>query len=625
MKSVKESAGKRITLAVVLILAFACLAGCTPPGYDTQARIRIDSSNIGVFTQEVEKAENSWMEPETDAAKAADPTYQIIIDGNLGAQSNWGAKESGDYGVGNGFLDKKCTTYDSMILLLSEITSGEKMFGYFSCEAGEANSISDSALANGAHRANYFSYDPEFGADSNNAKNYKAHKNIANLVSDIAATAAKHASSSDVFILVSDLAMQNESQSNQIADALAKYVIADDSLTFSLIGIQADFVGKINNVPRTSLGIEPKRIFGEPYNSSKAYQRYVYLLIVGAPEQVYDTTNQIIEKCRSNRNLSRAGQVESLFFSGLECASCTEASAGTMQSSMARQKIKLELSFCGNIAAYGAAEYPKNYAFVITDKTPQEDSDAIDEIPFAKVYSKAAAPEGENIRIACEFPFILRSSPAQSSGRAAGDGGVLYTFSKNNPAAYVLDVKALDLKENAADKFTAGIVGWDACDPKMFTQAGEPVFDAENGTFQMGFTINTSALTRDLPFILSLTIRPSFMPDRSELLASYAADWLTDWSMDMAAYNQDWDSHAFLFTQATKTAYLAETFLYNLLDRQIDKNIADATEEMDDYAKTIVFGVVTHDKDSVYTGAVDPNNPLGWAFSEDEAAGFPLK
>ena len=302
MKSVKESIGKRIALAVVSILAFALLSGCATIKDDgTTARIRIDASNIGVLTQEVEKARGSWLEPETDAAGADEPTYQIVIDGNLGAQSNWGSQESGDYGTGNGFLDKKCTTYDSLILLLSEITSGEKTFGYFSCEAGEAAPISDSVLASGAHKANYFRYDSEFSADSNSAKSYKAHKNIANLVSDIAATAAKHTSSNDVFILVSDLAMQDEGQSKQIADALTRYVIADDSLTLSLIGIQADYVGKISNVPRTSIGIEPKRIFGEPLNSNKVYQRYVYLLIVGAPEQVCDTTNQIVEKCRSNR------------------------------------------------------------------------------------------------------------------------------------------------------------------------------------------------------------------------------------------------------------------------------------------------------------------------------------
>lgn len=617
MKNTGEGILKRLMLVMVALLTLVAIMGCNGETVNSaDARIRINLGNIGVFTQEVKKARASWVEPETDDASLDTPTYQIIVDGNLGALTNWGSEEAGDYGTGNGFLDKKCTTYDSLILLLSEITSGQKVFGYFSCEAGEANSISDSAKASGALGANYFSYDSNFSADSNNTRYYKAHKNLANLVSDVAKTAAQNAAPDDVFILITDLAMQNEDQSKQIADALTKYVITNDSLTMSLIGVKAKYVGKINNVPRTSLGIEPKRIFGDPNNSAKAYDRYVYLLLIGSPEQVYETTNQIVEKCKNNRNLSGDDQVKSVFFSGLKCASNTDASAGAI----AQQEIKPELSYCGNIAAYGAAGYDKRFTFVLTDDISKEDSDAIDEIPFAKVYSGASAPTDENITVTCKFPFIIRSYPAQTAA-----GGATYSFSGNNPTVSVSEVKQLDLVEKEGG-LSADINGWIACGAKMLTLSGEPVFDEENGTFQMGFTVNTTALTKDLPLILSVTVQPSFMPDRSELLKTYGADWLLTWSMDMAVYNSEWDGHAFKFTQATNTAYLAETFYYNLLDRQIDQSIADATEEMSGYEKTFVFGVVQHDVASAYVAKgkkVESDNNFGWAFSQDEADAFP--
>jgi hypothetical protein len=66
---------------------------------------------------------------------------------NLGAMYELGFEDGGDYGTGNGFLDKQCTTYDSLVMLLSEITSGEKAFGYFSCELGEATTVTKSDVA----------------------------------------------------------------------------------------------------------------------------------------------------------------------------------------------------------------------------------------------------------------------------------------------------------------------------------------------------------------------------------------------------------------------------------------------------------------------------------------------
>jgi len=596
MRTVKRNAKKHIIFVITIALMLVSIFGCsTKVKQDGRARILIGAENIDILVNEVNKAEASHGAPEEENTTLKNPTYHIIIDGNLGAHTNWGSKEAGDYGTGNGFLDKKCTIYDSLTLLVSEITSGEKTYGYFSCERGKANSVSDTDLADGVYKANYFSYDPQFQGDMNNAKNFSSHKNIADLVSEIATSAAKQTVSNNVFILLSDLAMQNESQSNQIADALTRYVINNDALTMSLIGVEADYVGKINNVPRTSIGIEPKRIFGEPSNSNKAFQRNLYLLIIGAPEQVYETTQQIVEKCKNNRDLSGEGQVKSLYFSGLECVPCSEGNLQGLSGNITQNKIEPKLTFDGNIAAYGTTDYKPRFVFDITH-IEDDDCDIISKIPLASIYTGAASQDGENIHVECQFPFVIRNDYTLTNLGSSGDNMGTYTFARNNPAVTVTEIKKLDLQP--MDEFTANItdVGWTDCDSKTFSQAGEPVFDQTSGKFQMGFVVYPSVLQADLPLILSVTIQPKFMPNRTQLLESYSADWLTDWSMDIKTYNHEWDNHAFLFTQATKTAYLAETFLNNLLDRQIDKNIDDVTAELSCYEKTFLFGVVKHDE-----------------------------
>lgn len=622
MKKVNKGMKKHVFLVVLLLIALVAAAGCEPgTTKSAKARILIDTSNRSVLLEEINRVNGEQTAGGKDNSPLASPTYQIIVDGNLGALTNWGSREAGDYGTGNGFLDRKCTTYDSLMLLLSEITSGEKTYGYFSCEWGEAAALSDTEKASGALEATCFRYDAAFSADSTSAKYYLAHKNIAYLVNEIAATAAKRANSNNVYIFVSDLAMQNEGQSTQIADALAKYVVANDSLTMSLIGIQADYVGMINNMPRTSIGIEPKRVFGEPLNTGKVFQRYLYLLIIGKPEQVYETTNQIVEKCAGNRNLSRAGQVNSVYFSGLECVSCQEAGSAGLPDGMTQTAVKPSLAFCGNILAYGAEEKYLGYLYALQGDEKQEETNAITSIPFAKIYSGAPSPTDANIRVTCQFPFILRGCLKQT-GMALADDGATFLFSQYSPTVSILEAKQLDLKVKS-NGMTADIVGWSECAPGLVTLSGEPILDAEKGTFQAGLTVDTSALERDKPLLLSVTIQPSFLPDRSELLKAFGAGWLTVWSMDMKQYNQDWDAHAFTFSQATNTAYLAETFLNNLLGRQIDRNIEDATAEMSGYKQTLVFGIVQHDKASAYVEGVAADKDLGWAFSQNEVDAFP--
>ena len=623
MRTVKRNLKKHIILVITLALMLVSVCGCsTTVRQDGRARILIGASNIDMLVQEVNRAEASHHAPEKQTVKLKSPTYHVIIDGNLGAQTSWGSKEAGDYGTGNGFLDKKCTTYDSLTLLVSEITSGEKTFGYFSCERGEADLLTDTDLADGVYRANYFSYDPQFQADMNNAKNFSSHKNIANLVSEIAASAAKQTESNSVFILLTDLAMQNESQSNQIANALAKYVIDNDALTMSVIGVEADYVGKINNVPRTSIGIEPKRIFGEPSNSNKVFQRNLYLLVIGAPEQVYETTQQIVDKCKNNRDLSGEGQVKSLYFSGLECVPCSEGNLQGLSGNMMQDEIEPKFTFCGNIAAYGTTDYKARFIFDITH-IEDEVSEIISEIPLASIYKGAAAQDGENIHVECQFPFAIRNDFTLTNPGSSENGEGSYTFAKNDPAVTVTEIKKLDLEQ--VDEYSAKITedAWTTCDAKTFTQASAPVFDQTSGKIQMEFVIFPSALQDDLPLILSVSIQPEFMPDRTQLLDSYSADWLTDWSMDIRTYNQEWDNHAFLFTQATKTAYLAETFFNTLLYRQVDKNIDDVTAEMCCYEKTFLFGIVKHDEASKYDKTVESTDSLGWAFSQDQIDNFP--
>ncbi|MPM01485.1 hypothetical protein SDC9_47725 [bioreactor metagenome] len=628
MKNVKKGTGKHILLVLLLLIAVVAVAACGKPPVETlAARIRIDYSDTSGLLEEINKANSTQTAAAKDDPKLDSLVYQIIIDGNLGAQTNWGSKDGGDYGTGNGFLDKQCTTYDSLVMLLSEITSGEKAFGYFSCELGEATTVTKSDVASGVLQANYYRYDAAFSSDSLNTRNYIAHKNLACLVSDVAATAATSTESNNVFILVSDLAMQNESVSSQIADVLTKNVISSDSLTMSLIGIQADYVGKINNVPRSSIGIEPKRVFGEPLNSSKVYQRYLYLLIIGNPKQVYETTNKILEKCENNSNLNREGQVNSVYFSGLECVSSKTAnSAGATNCTMQWKEPNLE--FCGNILSYGEKIEEKNvqgYMFFFNkDEVTQEDIDTISRMPLAKIYSEAPSPTEENIRITCSFPFSLRTCIKQS-GASMTEGSILLDFSASTPTVTLSQVNQLDLTVND-NKITAKITGWSTCDSGLISLYGEPVFDAESGQFQVGLVLNNSMLQQDLPMILSITLQPSFMPDRSKLLEAFDASWLTTWSMDMKQYNYDWDTHAFTFKQAKKTAYLAETFLNNLLDRQIDENIKDANAEIAYYTETFVLGVVEHNQAGTYVTSkqtVKPDTDFGWGFSKDEVDQFP--
>ncbi len=627
MKNVKKVFKKHISIVVLLLITFVATAGCERGTVDScPARVCIDSSNLSVLANEVNRAKSTQPTAKTDHP-LENPTYQIIIDGNLGAMTNWGSKDGSDYGTGNGFLDKRCTTYDSLAMLLSEITSGEKTFGYFSCEPGDATSVSKAEAANGVLQASYFQYDAAFSSDSLNTKNYIAHRNIDCLVSEVAAVAEKNTDANNVFILVSDLAMQNEGQSSQIANALTNSVVNSDLLTMSLIGIQADFVGKINNVPRSSIGIEPKRVFGEALNSSKVYQRYLYLLIIGNPEQVYETTNKILEKCKNNSNLNRDGQVNSVYFSGMECVPSQTANAtgGTSGETQSRES---KLEFCGNILSYGAEIEEKNvqgYMFFFSKEVAQSDIEAISQLPLAKIYSGAPSPAEENVHITCSFPFALRSCIKQSGASMAGDS-MLFTFPENNPTVSLSKSERLGLASNDG-KLTASIIDWRACDSGLIALYGKPVFDAEKGQFQVGLLLNNTMLQQDLPAILSITLQPSFKPDRSKLLEAFDADWLTGWSMDMKKYNADWDTHAFTFTQAKKTAYLAETFLYNLLDQQIDKNMEDANAEMTEYAETFVLGVVEHNQAGAYVDSketVEPDQGFGWAFSKDEVKQFPM-
>jgi hypothetical protein len=78
------------------------------------------------------------------------------------------------------------------------------------------------------------------------------------------------------------------------------------------------------------------------------------------------------------------------------------------------------------------------------------------------------------------------------------------------------------------------------------------------------------------------------MPGKSKILALYDTDWVYEWSMDQAIYKQEWIQKPSIFTQATKTAFLADTFVNNLLDRQIEKCVEAANGQMGAYEKTRV-------------------------------------
>ncbi len=146
-----------------------------------------------------------------------------------------------------------------------------------------------------------------------------------------------------------------------------------------------------------------------------------------------------------------------------------------------------------------------------------------------------------------------------------------------------------------------------------------------SGQFQVGIVLTIPCFSRftDDYFHNASAL---FMPDRSKPFEAFDASWLTTWSMDMKQYNYDWDAHAITFKQAKKTAYLAETFLNNLLDRKIDENIKDANAEIAYYTETFVLGVVEHNQAGTYVTSkqtVKPDTDFGWGFSKDEVDQFP--
>lgn len=602
------------SLCVAAALVCVCLSACGQIG-NRDPRGMIEPSDV--LYDEVERVEASQTSSVSEETSYGTPTYHIILDSNLGDDTG------GEGYDGNGYLDRRCTTFSSILAICSEITSGQRYFGYVSCLTDATKDREETSGSLGAAAAHYFIELKDFYNNASKTTTYTRYdSDLVDLVSDLAETAGKDAYEDDVFLLISDLAMKSVGESEAISDALTKYVVSDENLTLGLIGIQADYVGKIRNVPLTSVGIEPRRVLGTSKNTSTVYRRPIYLLIIGEKSNVLTTMDRFLEKSANTSSLAAEGQVESLYFYGLDCVPYAEMAAGLMQYGSVQTEDAIKMDFTGNISRLGTADYDMSYIFNLGNGTPEELANAICSIPFAKLYAGAVGKADENVRITCRFPFELISSPVLDA-TATNDlnGGKAFGFTRDNSTVSITirQLAYAAVSEDATE--AAEIVGWESPNANLITLAEAPQFNDDTDEIEICCKLDTSQLKRDEPLLLSATLQVNYMPDKSEIKALYNTGWLSEWTMDQSIYKQEWAQKAPVFSQATKTAFLSDTFVNNLLDRQIDLSIESAYGQMDAYQKTILFGLVLREKAKYYDKNLvdkDGDENFGWAYSQNE-------
>lgn len=602
-----------ITVVIVLFTFY----GCSGAGEDREPRGMIEPSTV--LFDELQRMSDSNSDLALNEDTVESPIYHIIMDSNLGDSTSGGTSESDQYNC-NGYLSSGCATLGSILMVCSELTAGETYHGYMSCLDSENHSSYKGTDQNPIHGSFFIEQDDFFKKAAQSATHLYYDSNLVALIKDIAQNADDNASENDVFLLISDLAIQSEGESNLIADALTKHVLSNKNLTLGLIGIQADYAGSIKNVPVSSVGIEPRRVLGTGRNTNEVYQKPLYVLFIGEPEHVLKVMNQFLEKCNNTKSLSRAGQVESLFYYGLSCIPFTEEKTGSMNFASAKTFNKPSVEFSGNIAKYGESGYDPKYVFDISDEVPENMMESIQSIPLAKVYAGARTTDEANVHISCGIPFQLIMSPSLEEDDAQFiNGGKEFEFTENNPFVELYP-KLLQCNMGTGEnpkKMT--INSWGDPAQNLIVLAQNPVFNRELHTIDVYCSLDTTQLALDEPQIFSVSVQPECMPDKTELKSQYNTSWLKDWTMDLAIYKQEWASKARLFTQATKTAYLAETFVNNLLDRKIDLNIAFASDEMIEYQKMVIFGVVMREQAKYYVAnGTDDEENLGWAFSTND-------
>ena len=565
---------------------------------------------------------------ELDRVNAADvpaeaqpegPTIHIVLDSSLG-----------DYNGGEGFntagfLSERCVTFQSVMAACSGITSGQDYYGYISCLENDSGPALEGKWA-GAAAGTYFQPLADFYTNAVKTSAYSQHNSdLVGLVSDVASCAGEPAHEGDVFILISDLAMRDVGESNDIAAVLKADVIESDALSMGIVGIQADYAGLIRNVPSTSVGIEPRRVFGTAGNTSQVYQRPLYLLFIGDKTNVLSVMDQFLQACSEDAYLSEDGQTNSLYYYKLCCRPADESGG-------------VDVTFTGNIGEYGTQGYDPAYVFDLNGKDSDLDGkdsdldgkdseldkyrDVINDIEIAKMYKGQRGESDGNLAFSYRFPYEIVTSPSLENGvsRALGAGAV-FDFAENNPN---VEVAAKQLKYNASEidsTYPSEIVGWETAAQDLFIVA-QPQFDGARQTAEILCTIDVSQLQQDAPAIFSLTFHSEYMPDKDTIRAVYDTDWMEEWTMDMGVYQTQWAEKAFLFTEATKTAYFANTFVSNLLNCQINRNIKTISEQFAGFDQTVLCGVVIREQAASYLkgekeSPADSDN-LGWAYSYDE-------
>ncbi len=543
------------------------------------------------------------------ASEEAQPeslTIHIILDGSLG-----------DYNGGEGFntagfLSDRCLTFQSVITACSEITFGQDYYGYISCLEDDDGPALEGKW-DGAAVGTYFQPLSDFYANAVKTGAYSQHdSDLVCLVSDVASCAGECANEGDVFILISDLAMRDVGESNEIADVLAKDVLDTNALSMGIVGIQADYAGMIQNVPSTSVGIEPRRVFGTAGNTSQVFQRPLYLLFVGDKTNVLSVMDQFLQACSEDTYLSGQGQTNAMYYYKLCCQPADESGG-------------VDVTYTGNIGEYGAQGYDPAYVFALDDEDDEQEKyrNAIDDIAIAKMYIGQLGKSDGNLAISYRFPYEIVTSPSLENGALqALSAEAVFDFAENNPN---VEVTVKQLKYNASEidsTYPSKIVGWETPAQNLFTLAQDPQFDGTRQTAEILCTIDVSQLQQDAPAIFSLAFHSEYMPDKDTIRAVYDTDWMEEWTMDMGVYKQQWAERAFLFTEATKTAYFANTFVSNLLNCQINRNIEKISEQFAGFDQTVLCGVVLREQAASYLKGEKEspanNDNLGWAYSYDE-------
>ena len=605
----------KIVLACICIAALMwslCACGETTEDRSRVARGRISPSQT--LYDELDRVNAGGASAE---AQPESPTIHIILDSNLG---DYNGGEGYD---AQGFLSKRCVTFQSVMTACSEITSGQDYYGYISCLEGDSGTALEGKWA-GAAAGTYFQPLADFYASAVKTSAYAQHNSdLVGLVSDVASCAGESANKGDVFILISDLAMRDVGESNEIADALAKDVLDSESLSMGIVGIQADYAGTIRNVPSSSVGIEPRRVFGTAGNTSQVYQRPLYLLFIGDKTNVLSVMDQFLQVCSEDDYLSGQGQTNSMYYYKLCCRPAGGSGETALQVSAGTASDGVEVAFAGNISEYGQDGYDPAYVFDLTGGGGELDEyrDAIGGIEIAKMYTGQMGESDGNLAVTYRFPYEIVTSPSLEDGAIqALCTETVFDFAENNPDVEVT-VKQLKYNTSEIDStYPSQIVGWEAPAQNLFMLAQDPQFDGARQTAEILCTIDVSQLQQDEPAIFSLTFRSEYMPDRDAIRAVYDTDWMKEWTMDMGVYQTQWAERAYLFTEATKTAYFADTFVSNLLDRQIDLNIESVGEQLTSYDQTVLCGVVLREQAAYYVRNenIKSDEDLEWAFSQDE-------